>query len=207
LPRRGSSPRARETRDDGSTGWTSDRGQLPAGAVKLGAERELGGRIDLAHQSRRTAAIHFCCSRDQTRIPVIGEDRTASRFLGRSQSPRSPAPTARGTVVVLLGEILKASGRRTLSAGNLGTPLIDAVDGKWERRGGRRSSFQLDGSRNPARAACILISPTIISIATKISRTTAGQKRAVREPAGLGLRDFESRNPSVWEARETLRAE
>ncbi len=45
---------------------------------------------------------------------------------------------------MLLGEILKASGRRTFVGGNLGTPLIDAVDGKWDVAVVEVSSFQLE---------------------------------------------------------------
>ena len=50
----------------------------------------------------------------------------------------------KSTVVVLLGEILKASGRRTFVGGNLGTPLIDAVGGEWDVAVVEVSSFQLE---------------------------------------------------------------
>ncbi|MGA3229644.1 MAG: UDP-N-acetylmuramoyl-L-alanine--D-glutamate ligase, partial [Candidatus Binatus sp.] len=67
----------------------------------------------------------------------------AGRFL---EAPITAVTGTNGksTVVVLLGEILKASGRRTFVGGNLGTPLIDAVDGKWEVAVVEVSSFQLE---------------------------------------------------------------
>jgi UDP-N-acetylmuramoylalanine--D-glutamate ligase len=45
---------------------------------------------------------------------------------------------------VLLGEILKASGRRTFVGGNLGTPLIEAFGGEWDVVVAEVSSFQLE---------------------------------------------------------------
>jgi UDP-N-acetylmuramoylalanine--D-glutamate ligase len=74
---------------------------------------------------------------------VIGEIELASRFL---DAPIAAVTGTNGksTVVVLLGEILKASGRRTFVGGNLGTPLIEAVDGKWDLAVVEVSSFQLE---------------------------------------------------------------
>ena len=74
---------------------------------------------------------------------MIGEIELASRFL---DAPIAAVTGTNGksTVVVLLGEILKASGRRTFVGGNLGTPLIDAVDGKWDVAVVEVSSFQLE---------------------------------------------------------------
>jgi UDP-N-acetylmuramoylalanine--D-glutamate ligase len=122
-----------------------DRGQLPAGALKLGAGNEswVDG-IDLVVTSpgvpRDSLLLHAATER---RIPVIAEIELASRFL---DAPIAAVTGTNGksTVVVLLGEILKASGRRTFVGGNLGTPLIDAVDGKWDVAVVEVSSFQLE---------------------------------------------------------------
>ena len=122
-----------------------ERGKLPAGALKLGPEDAgwMDG-IDLVVTSpgvpRDSILLRAATER---RIPVIGEIELASRFL---DAPIAAVTGTNGksTVVVLLGEILKASGRRTFVGGNLGTPLIDAVDGKWDVAVVEVSSFQLE---------------------------------------------------------------
>ncbi len=103
-------------------------------------ERRRVGR----HQSGSTARFDSVAqAATERRIPVIGEIELASRFL---DAPIAAVTGTNGksTVVVLLGEILKASGRRTFVGGNLGTPLIEAVDGKWDVAVVEVSSFQLE---------------------------------------------------------------
>jgi UDP-N-acetylmuramoylalanine--D-glutamate ligase len=122
-----------------------ERSKLPAGALKLGAEDAswMDG-IDLVVTSpgvpRDSILLRAATER---RIPVIGEIELAGRFL---EAPIAAVTGTNGksTVVVLLGEILKASGRHTFVGGNLGTPLIDAVDGKWDVAVVEVSSFQLE---------------------------------------------------------------
>ena len=122
-----------------------ERGKLPPGAVKLGAEdANWVDGIDLVVTSpgvpRDSILLRAATER---KIPVIGEIELASRFL---DAPIAAVTGTNGksTVVVLLGEILKASGRRTFVGGNLGTPLIDAVDGNWDVAVVEVSSFQLE---------------------------------------------------------------
>ena len=122
-----------------------DRGKLPAGAVKLGAEDPTWvADVDLVVTSpgvpRDSILLKAATKR---RIPVIGEIELASRFL---DAPIAAVTGTNGksTVVVMLGQILKAAGRRTFVGGNLGTPLVDAVDGKWDVAVVEVSSFQLE---------------------------------------------------------------
>ncbi len=122
-----------------------ERSNLPEGALKLGAEDPgwLDG-IELVVTSpgvpRDSTLLRAATERG---IPVIGEIELASRFL---DAPIAAVTGTNGksTVVVLLGEILKASGRRTFVGGNLGTPLIDAIDGAWDVAVAEVSSFQLE---------------------------------------------------------------
>ncbi len=61
------------------------------------------------------------------RIPVYSEIEVASRFL---KSPIIAVTGSNGktTTTTLIGEICKRSGKPTLIAGNIGTPLSDVVD-------------------------------------------------------------------------------
>jgi UDP-N-acetylmuramoylalanine--D-glutamate ligase len=122
-----------------------ERGKLPPGAVKLGTEDSSWvNDIDLVVTSpgvpRDSILLRAATER---KIPVIGEIELASRFLDAPIAAIT-GTNGKSTVVVLLGEILKASGRRTFVGGNLGTPLIDAVDGKWDVAVVEVSSFQLE---------------------------------------------------------------
>ncbi|MGA6974281.1 MAG: UDP-N-acetylmuramoyl-L-alanine--D-glutamate ligase, partial [Candidatus Binatus sp.] len=121
------------------------RESLPAGTVKFGAEDAswLDG-VELVVTSpgvpRDSILLRAASER---RIPIIGEIELASRFI---DAPIAAVTGTNGksTVVVLLGEILKAAGRRTFVGGNLGTPLIDAVGGGWDVVVAEVSSFQLE---------------------------------------------------------------
>ncbi|MGH7924314.1 MAG: UDP-N-acetylmuramoyl-L-alanine--D-glutamate ligase [Candidatus Binatus sp.] len=122
-----------------------ERGNLPAGAVKLGAEDKgwLDG-IDLVVSSPGVPRDSLLLrTATEKRIPVIGEIELASCFLNAPIAAVT-GTNGKSTVVVLLGEILKTAGRRTFVGGNLGTPLTDAIDGKWDVAVVEVSSFQLE---------------------------------------------------------------
>ena len=122
-----------------------ERGNLPAGALKLGAEdpRWMDG-VDLVVTSPGVSRDSLLLrTATEKRIPVIGEIELAGRFL-RPPIAAVTGTNGKSTVVVILGEILKASGRRTFVGGNLGTPLVDAVGGPWEVAVAEVSSFQLE---------------------------------------------------------------
>jgi UDP-N-acetylmuramoylalanine--D-glutamate ligase len=122
-----------------------DRTSLPAGYLKLGTEdASWVDDVELVVTSpgvpRDSILLRAATAR---KIPVIGEIELASRFLDAPIAAIT-GTNGKSTVVVLLGEILKASGRRTFVGGNLGTPLIEAVDGKWDVAVVEVSSFQLE---------------------------------------------------------------
>jgi UDP-N-acetylmuramoylalanine--D-glutamate ligase len=122
-----------------------ERGNLPAGTLKLGAEDAIWiDGVDLVVTSpgvpRDSVLLRAATER---RISVIGEIELASRFL-KAPIAAVTGTNGKSTVVVLLGEILKASERRTFVGGNLGTPLIDAVGGEWDVAVVEVSSFQLE---------------------------------------------------------------
>ncbi|HWJ40502.1 MAG TPA: UDP-N-acetylmuramoyl-L-alanine--D-glutamate ligase, partial [Candidatus Limnocylindrales bacterium] len=122
-----------------------ERGNLPEGALKLGAED--AGWLDDVELVVTSPGVPrdsiLLRAATERRIPVIGEIELASQFLD-APIVAITGTNGKSTVVVLLGEILKAAGRRTFVGGNLGTPLIDAVDGKWDIAVVEVSSFQLE---------------------------------------------------------------
>jgi UDP-N-acetylmuramoylalanine--D-glutamate ligase len=76
-------------------------------------------------------------------IPILSELELASRFI---QAPIVAVTGTNGksTVTTMIGEILEHSGHRPFVGGNLGTPLIEAVDAGDDIVVAEVSSFQLE---------------------------------------------------------------
>jgi len=77
------------------------------------------------------------------RIPVLSELELASRFL-KGPLVAITGTNGKSTVTVMLGEVLKAAGRRPFVGGNLGTPLVDAIGAEHDIAVVEVSSFQLE---------------------------------------------------------------
>jgi len=78
------------------------------------------------------------------RVPVIGEIEVA---YGEITAPivAITGTNGKSTTTTLMGEIFRGWGKKTFIGGNLGTPLIDAVEEKdWEWIVAELSSFQLE---------------------------------------------------------------
>ena len=122
-----------------------DRAQLPAGELRLGIEDpSWTAGADLVVTSpgvpRDSRLLRAAV---EARVPVIGEIELASRFIAAPIAAVT-GTNGKSTVVVLLGEILKAAGRRTFVGGNLGDPLVGAIDGSYDAVVAEVSSFQLE---------------------------------------------------------------
>ncbi len=99
-------------------------------------------------------------------IPVWGEVELAWRM--RAQSGAAPWITITGTngkttTVKMLTSILQAAGLRATSAGNVGTPLLEAVlhPDPYDVLAVELSSFQLHWQRSvtPVASACLNLAP------------------------------------------------
>jgi UDP-N-acetylmuramoylalanine--D-glutamate ligase len=75
-------------------------------------------------------------------VPVVGEIELAWRRAGVPVVAVT-GTNGKTTVVTLVAQMLEASGRRALCAGNIGLPLLDAVDSDAEVLVVEVSSFQL----------------------------------------------------------------
>jgi UDP-N-acetylmuramoylalanine--D-glutamate ligase len=77
-------------------------------------------------------------------IPIVGEIELAFRHL-RGTVIGITGSNGKSTTTVLIGEILKVAGRRPIVAGNIGEPLIGAIDPQNARTYVLElSSFQLE---------------------------------------------------------------
>jgi UDP-N-acetylmuramoylalanine--D-glutamate ligase len=80
---------------------------------------------------------------DRRAIPVIGELELACRFVN-APIVAVTGTNGKSTVTTLIGEILKAAGRRVFVGGNLGTPLAEALGLALDAAVVEVSSFQLE---------------------------------------------------------------
>jgi len=129
-----------------------DAGERPrASAAELGIElvtspdgpalAALASSVDQIVVSPGVPACHRVFSLEVD-VPVIGEVELAWR---RSRCPIVAITGTNGktTVTTLVHAMLEASGRRSVAAGNIGLPLLDAVGGEPEVVVAEVSSFQL----------------------------------------------------------------
>lgn len=81
------------------------------------------------------------------RIPAIGEIELAYREIPRGSTIIAvTGSNGKSTTTTLIGEILKVAGRQPIVAGNIGEPLIRAIDKERPRTYVLElSSFQLEG--------------------------------------------------------------
>jgi UDP-N-acetylmuramoylalanine--D-glutamate ligase len=76
-------------------------------------------------------------------VPVLGEVEIAWRELTGIMIAIT-GTNGKSTVTTLVGEMLKAWGKRVFVGGNLGTPLVDAVGHDYDWYAVELSSFQLE---------------------------------------------------------------
>lgn len=76
-------------------------------------------------------------------VPVLGEVEIACREL-TAPLVAITGTNGKSTTTCLLGEVFSAWGKRSFVGGNLGTPLIEAVDEQWDWLLAEISSFQLE---------------------------------------------------------------
>ena len=121
------------------------RDGLPPGDLHLGAENPawLAG-VDLVLTSPGVPpASPLMRAAHAAAIPVMGELELASRFI-TAPLIAITGTNGKSTVTMLVGEILKAAGMKTFVGGNLGTPLIDAIQGEFDAVVVEVSSYQLE---------------------------------------------------------------
>jgi UDP-N-acetylmuramoylalanine--D-glutamate ligase len=131
--------------------------ELPADAIALraeGAELALGGHdpalftsVDRIVLSPGVPQLPALAAAERAGIPIASEIELASWFL-RGTLIGITGTNGKSTVTTLVGEMCRRSGRPTFVGGNLGTPLVDAVDTPAADADGyvvvELSSFQLE---------------------------------------------------------------
>ena len=94
-------------------------------------------------------------------IPIVSELELASRFL-KTPLVAITGTNGKTTVTTLIGEILRAAGKRVFVGGNIGDPLIGYVDGPQEANWAviEVSTFQLQWIRDFHPTIALLLNIT-----------------------------------------------
>jgi len=119
--------------------------QLPAGDLRLGAETAswLDG-VELVVASPGVApGSTLMRAAAAARIAVIGELELAARFV-TAPIVAVTGTNGKSTVTTLIGEIFTRAGLKTFVGGNLGTPLVAAMEGDFAVVVAEVSSYQLE---------------------------------------------------------------
>jgi UDP-N-acetylmuramoylalanine--D-glutamate ligase len=122
-----------------------ERANLPAGDIYLGVEDPAALRgVDFVVPSPGVPpSSALLCAARAAGIPILGELELASRLI-KAPIIGVTGTNGKSTVTMLLGEICKAARLKTFVGGNLGTPLIEAVDGDFDVIVAEVSSYQLE---------------------------------------------------------------
>lgn len=187
-----------------------ERSGLPAGAeLLLGPENTawLDG-VDLIISSpgvpRTNPLLTAGCAR---MVPVLSELELAAQALG----PVDVAITGtngKSTVTTMVGEIFRGAGRAPFIGGNLGVPLIDAVEGHWQSTIVEVSSYQLEWIQR--------FRPRI-GVYLNLTEDHLDRYRDLEEYGGFKARLFENQqagdwavlnrdDPAVWQLSDRLHA-
>ena len=122
-------------------------GDLGARGVRLdlgGNSPELFGAADLVVVSPGIPlTIPAIAAARAAGVPVRGEIEVAFREVN-APLVAITGTNGKSTTTTVAGDIFRAWGRATFVGGNLGTPLIEAVDGNWDYLVAELSSFQLE---------------------------------------------------------------
>jgi UDP-N-acetylmuramoylalanine--D-glutamate ligase len=140
------------------------------------------------------------------KLPVMSEIEVAARLL---ECPVLAVTGTNGksTTTTLIGEMLRAGGARAFMGGNLGVPLIEAVEGAWEVAVAEVSSFQLEWVEQfrPAIGVLLNISPDHLDRHGSMAAYVAAKARLFAAQRGRDVAVLNRDDAAVWQLRSRLR--
>jgi UDP-N-acetylmuramoylalanine--D-glutamate ligase len=140
-------------------------------------------------------------------VPVMSEIEVAARLL---ECPVLAVTGTNGksTTTTLIGEMLRAGGARAFVGGNLGVPLIEAVESAWEVAVIEVSSFQLEWVEQfrPAIGVLLNISPDHLDRHGSMAAYAAVKARLFAAQGGRDVAVLNRDDVAVWQLRSRIRA-
>ena len=140
-------------------------------------------------------------------VPVWSEIELAAALL-HCPVVAVTGTNGKSTTTTLVGEILGATGARVFVGGNLGTPLMTAVDGDWEIAVAEVSSFQLEWVEafHPVVAAFLNVTPDHLDRHGSLMAYRDLKARVFATQTATDVAVLNRDDPLVWELRDRLRA-
>ena len=141
------------------------------------------------------------------RIPVLSEIELAYRFF-RAPLMAITGTNGKSTTTTLVGEMLKASGRKVFVGGNLGAPFIGALSGDWEWGIIEVSSFQLEWVEEfrPRIAALLNLTEDHLDRYPDFQAYSAAKERIFAAQTAADVAILNRDDPLVWAMGGRLRA-
>ncbi|HMA46211.1 MAG TPA: UDP-N-acetylmuramoyl-L-alanine--D-glutamate ligase, partial [Frankiaceae bacterium] len=125
------------------------------------------------------------------RVPVWGEAELAWRLTAGTTWLVVTGTNGKTTTTRMLGAILAAAGRRAATAGNIGTPLVDAVTAEppYEVLAVELSSFQLHYASTPVpfAAAVLNVAPDHLDWHGDLAAYAAAKAKAWADPGTIAI--------------------
>ncbi len=144
----------------------------------------------------------------QAGVQILGEVEVAWREL-EAPMVAITGTNGKSTVTTLLGEMFRLWGKQTFVGGNLGTPLIDAVDQHWDWLAVELSSFQLEAIREfrPRYALMLNITEDHLDRYPDMSSYCAAKARLFENLLPTDVVVLNAEDPLVMQAAEGVVAQ
>jgi UDP-N-acetylmuramoylalanine--D-glutamate ligase len=181
---------------------------LPIRYLLGGEEREWLTGVDLVVPSPGVPQENALLGEAaQRRISVLSEIELAYRFF-RVPLVAITGTNGKSTTTTLIGEMLKASGRKVFVGGNLGAPFIGALSGDWEWGIIEVSSFQLEWVEEfrPRIAALLNLTEDHLDRYPDFQAYSAAKERIFAAQTAADVAILNRDDPLVWAMGERLRA-
>jgi UDP-N-acetylmuramoylalanine--D-glutamate ligase len=140
------------------------------------------------------------------KIPVLSEIELAYRFF-RAPLVAITGTNGKSTTTTLIGEMMKADGRKVFVGGNLGTPFISAAGG-WDWGVLEISSFQLEWIEQFAPQIAVLLNVTEdhLDRYPTFDDYRRAKERIFEAQKGQHFAVLNRDDPLVWALRERVPA-
>ena len=139
------------------------------------------------------------------RIPILSEIELAYRF-SRAPVIAITGTNGKSTTTTLVGEILRAAGKKVFIGGNLGVPFISAVSNQWDWTVLEISSFQLEWVQQfrPHVAVLLNLSEDHLDRYESFAEYCAAKERIFAAQTSSDTAILNRDDARVWEIRKRL---
>lgn len=141
------------------------------------------------------------------RIPVLSEIELASRFFSAPMLAIT-GTNGKSTTTTLIGQMMKAAGKKVFVGGNLGVPFISAADGDYDWAVLEISSFQLEWIEQfrPKIGVMLNLSEDHLDRYAAFTDYAAAKERLFAFQTGTDTAILNRDDPLVWAMRPRVRS-